>query len=70
MNIVMKDYNLEHFQDKDVYTWEEIVSIIEDLESELHSKEEELEDLQNDLESNYKPITAWEQSGMSERDFI
>lgn len=70
MEINMKDYNLESFRSKDLYTWEEIISIIENLESELHSKEEELEDLQNDLESNYKRITTWEQSGMSERDFI
>lgn len=70
MEINMKPYNLDSFKEKDIYTWDEIISIIERLESELYIKEQQLEDLENDLESNYKPISNWEQSGMSERDFI
>lgn len=49
---------------------EELLGIIEELDYELDHAKEELEDLQNDLESNYKPISAWEQSGMSYHDFI
>ena len=49
---------------------EELFGIIEELHYELDHAKEDLEDLQNDLESNYKPISAWEQSGMSYRDFI
>ena len=33
MEINMKPYNLESFKAKDIYTWEEIISIIENLES-------------------------------------
>ena len=49
---------------------EELFGIIEELHYELDHAKEEYEDLQNDLESNYKPISAWEQSGMSYHDFI
>lgn len=70
IQINMKEYNLESFKDKDLYTWEEIISKIEDLECEIKMKEEELEDFQNDVESNYRRLSDWEQSGMSVRDFI
>ena len=34
MKIVMKDYNLKSFKEKDVYSWDEILDIIQDLEGE------------------------------------
>lgn len=70
MKINMKNYNLESFKEKDIYSWEEIISIIEDLECELHTKEEKIEELENDLESNYKKISLAEQYDISDRDFI
>jgi hypothetical protein len=70
MEINMKNYNLESFKEKDIYSWEEIISIIEDLECELHIKEEKIEELENDLESNYKKISLAEQYDISDRDFI
>lgn len=70
MKIVMKDYNLESFKEKDIYTWDEIISIIEDLEAEKESLKEELNDLQQDLENNYRKIDIAEQVGISDRDFI
>lgn len=48
---------------------EELLCWIENLNYELERAKEDLEDLKNDLESNYKPVSHWEQSGMSERDF-
>lgn len=70
MEINMKNYNLESFEEKDIYSWEEIISIIEDLECELHTKEEKIEELENDLESNYKKVSLSEQYDISDRDFI
>lgn len=61
MKIVMKDYNLKSFKEKDVYTWDEILDIIQDLESEKFRLEEELEDLKQDIEENYKRIPVEEQ---------
>jgi hypothetical protein len=49
---------------------EELLGWIENLNYELEKTQETLEDTINDVESNYKHISHWEQSGMSERDFI
>lgn len=67
MNIVMKEYNLESFQDKDIYTWDEIISKIEDLEEELHIEREKREDLERDIEDNYRKVTIEEQIDYSDR---
>ena len=70
MKIVMKDYNLKSFKEKDVYSWDEILDIIQDLESEKFRSEEELEDLKQDMEENYKRIPANEQYEIFDDDFI
>ena len=70
MKIVMKDYDLKSFKEKDVYTWDEILDIIQDLESEKFRLEEELEDLKQDMEENYKKIPANEQYEVFDDDFI
>lgn len=70
MKIVMKDYNLKSFKEKDIYTFEEIISIIEELESEKFRLEEELEDLKQDMEENYKRILVSEQYEVYDHDFI
>lgn len=67
MNIVMKEYNLESFQDKDIYTWDEIINRIEDLEAELHTEREKREDLERDMEDNYRKVTVEEQIDYNER---
>lgn len=70
MKIVMKEYDLKSFKEKDVYTWDEILDIIQDLESEKFRLEEELEDLKQDMEENYKKIPANEQYEVFDDDFI
>ena len=70
MKIVMKDYDLKSFKEKDVYSWDEILDIIQDLESEKFRLEEELEDLKQDMEENYKKIPANEQYEVFDDDFI
>lgn len=70
MKIVMKDYDLKSFKEKDVYTWDEILDIIQDLESEKFRLEEELEDLKQEMEENYKRIPANEQYEVFDDDFI
>lgn len=49
---------------------ESIISIIEDLISEIDKLEEKYSDLEQDLEDNYRPIPVSEQVGISDRDFI
>lgn len=70
MKIVMKEYDLKSFKEKDVYTWDEILDIIQDLESAKFRLEEELEDLKQDMEENYKKIPANEQYEVFDDDFI
>lgn len=45
MEINMKGYDLESFKEKDIWTWDEILAAIQDLELEKKSLEEELNDL-------------------------
>ena len=70
MKIVMKEYDLKSFKEKDVYTWDEILDIIQDLESEKFRLEEELEDLKQNMEENYKRIPANEQYEIYDHDFV
>jgi hypothetical protein len=70
MEINMKGYNLDSFQTKDLYTWDEIIEVIEELESNLYEANEKLTELERDIEDNYKPISYAEQTGISDRDFI
>ena len=69
MKIVMKDERFEHFSKKDVYDWEEILGIIEEMEDEIASLREEISDLEDDIRDNYKPIPLSEMYGVSDRDF-
>lgn len=63
MEINMKCYNLESFKEKDLYSWEEIISIIEDLESELKQVKEEYEKFKCNVEDNYERISYSRQIG-------
>lgn len=67
MEINMKGYNLENFKDKDLYTWEEIISKIEDMESEICRLNEENEEIKRDVEDNYKRLSQEEQIEFDER---
>lgn len=49
---------------------ENVMGIVEDLLSEINSLNEKLEDLENDIRENYRPIPVAEQYGISDEDFI
>lgn len=70
MKIVMKEYNLKSFKEKDVYTWDEILDIIQDLESEKFRLEEKLEDLKQNMEENYKRIPVNDQYEIYDHNFV
>ena len=69
MKIVMKDEGFKHFSKKDVYDWEEILGIIEEMEDEIVSLNEKISDMEDDIRDNYKPIPLSEMYGVSDRDF-
>ena len=52
MKIVMKHYELDNFQDKDVYTWEEIIATIKELEIQNKILEYKIEDLTEIIKNN------------------
>ena len=72
MTILNKNYEI-HWFDKDLITGfiddEEILTIIEDLIYEVDHLNETIEDMKNDIESNYRPLTKAEQYEISDRDF-
>lgn len=49
---------------------EDLLGWIENLNYEIDHAQEELEDLQNDLESNYKPIRECDMYEVYDHDFI
>ena len=61
----------ERFENKDFVNYKEFMNEFEDILTELERKEEELSELRNDIEYNYKPINVdLEFYGMSQNDFI
>lgn len=70
MEINMKPYNLENFKKKEWYEWDDIIDIIQDMESEIFELKCKNEELEYQLEHNYKKIDVQEQYEISERDFI
>lgn len=65
-NITNVDYGAEG----DFISYLAVESIIEDLLIELDTLQEKYNDLEQDIEDNYRPIPVSEQYGISERDFI
>ena len=57
MEINMKKYNLDSFQEKDIYTWNQIIDKIEELEDENCSLKDKYNELIEDVEENYKKIS-------------
>lgn len=49
---------------------ENTISLIEDLMCEIDRLNEKVEDIEQDIESNYKPISTSEQVGIIDKDFI
>lgn len=67
MEINMKSYNLDNFKEKDIYTWEEIIRVIENLESEIVEKDEIIKNYEENYEQ--KKVDYYDEYGISERDF-
>lgn len=47
-----------------------LLAMVEDLLLELHNKEEQIEDIKQDIQDNYRRISVSEQVGISDKDFI
>lgn len=53
----------KYFKNIDYVSIDDLIAIIEDLDSDKERLEEELEDLKIDLEENYRPISSEEMYG-------
>lgn len=70
MNVVMKDYDLKHFKEKDIYSIEEVLEIIEDMEREIDILQGKVDELEHDIEENYTRKEDKEDYGIYDHDFI
>lgn len=51
-------------------TEDDLIDMLDGMVQEYEHLEEELEDLKQNIEDNYRPIPVSEQVGISDRDFI
>ena len=51
-------------------TLEELLDLCEDLYNEIDRLTEKIDDLEQDIQDNYKPIDKMEQYGISNSDFV
>ena len=67
------DYEIKWFDAENIHGFistDNLLSIIEDLMCEVDRLQEELEDMEQDRQDNYRPIPVAEQVGISDKDFI
>lgn len=67
MEINMKKYNLNSFKEKDIYSWDEIIDIIEELESTIYEQQEEIKNYEENYEQ--KKFNPYLEYGINENDF-
>lgn len=58
-----------YFPGKELISIDDLISCIEDLDSEVEDWKMKYEELQNDLKENYRPISQVEQYEVNDRDF-
>jgi septation ring formation regulator EzrA len=69
-NATSTDYGAKKIDDEYYYFDEyAIESMFEDLFCEIDSLEEKIEDMEDNIRDNYRPISPYEMYGVSERDF-
>lgn len=59
----------KYFKNKDYVTLKEMFDSIDELLYEIRYLEEKIEEIEQDRDSNYKPIGPYEMYGISEHDF-
>ena len=66
----IKGYSFEKKFNKDLVSLDDILNVLEDLFFDCERLEEEIEDLEADIEDNYKRVSISSQVGIYDRDFI
>lgn len=65
----LEDDYCRRFFKSNFVTVEEILEMLVELDDKRDALEEELEELRQDLEENYRPIPVSERLGIDDRDF-
>lgn len=60
----------KYFQHQDLITIDDLICCIENLDEEVDYLKEQIENMEQDVEDNYKPVKKDEQYGISYSDFI
>lgn len=71
--ITLTDYDIKWFDAENINGYietESLISIIDDLIYEFDNLQEKIEDMEQDIRDNYRPIPVAEQYGVSDKDFI
>lgn len=59
----------KYFENKDFVSIDDLLTCIENLDSDVEHWKEKYQDLEQDLQENYRPIPYSEQVGVSDKDF-
>lgn len=68
-NIIERANKITMTQNKENYTLDDLIGIIEELTWSYHNLEEEFEDYKQMVNDNYKPIDPYTMYGVSESAF-
>lgn len=71
--ITFTDYEIKWFDAENIDGYissDSLFSMVEDLIYEIDRLQEEIEDMEQDIHDNYRPIPMAEQVGISDKDFI
>lgn len=66
----IKGYSFKKKFSKDLVSLDDILNVLEDLFFDCERLEEKIEDLETDIEDNYKRVSISSQVGIYDRDFI
>ena len=64
-----KQYGIDCLREKDLWSVEELLDKLADLESDNHLLQEEFDDYKQNIEDNYEPVNPYKLYGISESDF-
>jgi prefoldin subunit 5 len=67
--INVKGLAIDKYFNKDLVSVGELVALIEDLDCDIEVLNEQIKDIKQDIEDNYKPISHWEEYGLNPNDY-
>ena len=66
----LNKWEAKYFPNKDLISINDLLDVITDLDSDVTYLKEKIEDMEQDIQDNYRRISVSEQVGISDKDFI